>query len=97
MSESKPNFDYIISSNSQSLPEILKETWSYHELLGFLVWRDFSGRYRQSVLGIGWAIINPFVQMVVFSVIFGGIANLDSNGVPYPILTFTAIVHFFFE
>ncbi len=92
MSKSNSNFDYVISSNPHSLPEILKETLSYHELLGYLVWRDFSGRYRQSVLGIGWAIINPFVQMVVFSIIFGGIAELDSNGVPYPILTFTAIV-----
>lgn len=92
MQTSDPQFDYIIKAGSDSLLDVLRDVWRFRELLGFMIWRDFTGRYRQTVLGIGWAIINPFIQMIVFSIIFGGIAKLDSNGVPYPILTYTALV-----
>jgi lipopolysaccharide transport system permease protein len=70
----------------------LKEVWQYRELLGFLAWRDIAVRYKQTVVGVGWAFIRPFITMVVLTVIFGYIAKLPSEGVPYAVLTFTALV-----
>ena len=70
----------------------LRELWPYHELFFFLVWRDISVRYRQTVLGVMWAILQPLFTMVIFSVIFGSFAKLPSDGVPYPIFTFTALL-----
>lgn len=70
----------------------LRELWPYHELFFFLVWRDISVRYRQTVLGVMWAILQPLFTMVIFSVIFGNFAKLPSEGVPYPIFTFTALL-----
>ncbi len=70
----------------------LGDLWRYRELIYFLTWRDIKVRYKQTALGIAWAVINPVVQMVVFSVIFGRLAGLDSEGLPYPIFTFTALL-----
>lgn len=70
----------------------LGELWDYRELLGFLAWRDVVVRYKQTYIGAGWAFIRPFLTMVVFSVVFGAIAKLPSDGVPYPLLTFTALL-----
>lgn len=70
----------------------LPELWEYRELLGFLAWRDVAVRYKQTFIGILWAIIRPFLTMVVFTVIFGKLAKLPSNGVPYAVLTFTAML-----
>jgi lipopolysaccharide transport system permease protein len=70
----------------------LRELWEYRELLGFLAWRDVVVRYKQTYIGAGWAFIRPFLTMVVFTVVFGKIAKLPSDGVPYPILTFTALL-----
>jgi lipopolysaccharide transport system permease protein len=70
----------------------LRELWEYRELLYFLIWRDVKVRYKQTVIGIGWAFIQPFLTMVVFSVIFGQLANLPSDGIPYPIFSFAALV-----
>ncbi len=70
----------------------LKELWTYRELLFFLAWRDIKLRYKQTALGAAWAILQPFMTMVVFSVIFGQLANLPSEGIPYPIFTFTALL-----
>lgn len=61
------------------------EIWRYRELLYFLAWRDVKVRYKQTVLGVLWAFIQPFVQIVVFSVIFGRFARMDSEGLPYPV------------
>lgn len=69
-----------------------KELWIYKELFLFLTWRDIIVRYKQTVIGIAWAVIRPILTMVVFSIIFGKIAKLPSNGIPYPILTFTALL-----
>jgi lipopolysaccharide transport system permease protein len=68
----------------------LSEVWQARELLGFMAWRDVSVRYRQTVIGVLWAFVRPFLTMVVFTVIFGKLAKLPSDGVPYPILIFTA-------
>jgi lipopolysaccharide transport system permease protein len=70
----------------------LHELWEYRELLYFLVWRDIKVRYKQTVLGIAWAIIQPFFTMVVFSVFFGRLAKIPSDGVPYPIFSYAALV-----
>lgn len=70
----------------------LKEVWTYRELLGFLAWRDITVRYKQTVVGIGWAFIRPFITMVVLTFVFGRIARLPSEGVPYAVLTFSALV-----
>ena len=68
------------------------ELWQYKDLFFFLVWRDIKTRYAQSVLGVGWAIIQPVFSMIVFTIIFGNLARVDSEGVPYAIFSFTALV-----
>lgn len=70
----------------------LKELWDYRELLYFLVWRDVKVRYKQTALGVTWAIIQPFLTMIVFSLFFGRLAKVPSDGVPYPIFSYTALV-----
>lgn len=70
----------------------LKELWEYRELLYFLVWRDVKVRYKQTVLGAAWAIIQPFFTMVVFSLFFGRLAKVPSDGIPYPIFSYAALV-----
>jgi lipopolysaccharide transport system permease protein len=70
----------------------LREVWRYRDLLSMLVWRDFSCRYRQSVLGAGWAIVRPVLSVLVFTVIFGMIARLPSDGIPYPLFSFAAMM-----
>jgi len=70
----------------------LRDLWEYRELLYFLVWRDVKVRYKQTVLGAAWAIIQPFFTMVVFSLFFGRLANVPSDGIPYPIFSYAALV-----
>jgi len=70
----------------------LRELWAYRELLYFLIWRDIKVRYKQTVLGAAWAIIQPFFTMVVFSIFFGKLAKMPSDGIPYPIFSYTALV-----
>ena len=70
----------------------LREIWDYRDLFVFLVWRDIKTRYAQSVLGIGWAIIQPLFSMVVFTVVFGNMAKISSDGVPYAVFSFAALV-----
>ena len=70
----------------------LEDLWEYRELLYFLVWRDIKVRYKQTVLGAAWAIIQPFFTMVVFSLFFGKLAKIPSDGVPYPLFCFAALV-----
>ena len=69
-----------------------QDIWKYRELFYFLAWRDILVRYKQTFIGIAWALIRPFLTMVVFTVIFGNIAKLPSQGVPYPILVFSAML-----
>src|SRR5215216_584933 len=69
-----------------------RELWEYRELLYFFAWRDIKVRYRQTVMGMLWAIIQPFFTMVIFSLFFGRLANIPSDGVPYPVFSFTALV-----
>ncbi len=70
----------------------LKDLWEYRELLYFLTWRDIKVRYKQTALGATWAIIQPFFTMVVFSLFFGRLAKVPSDGIPYPLFAFAALV-----
>ncbi|MBA4383600.1 MAG: phosphate ABC transporter permease [Anaerolinea sp.] len=70
----------------------LRDLWVYRELVYFLTWRDLKVRYKQSVLGVLWAIIKPFLAMVVFTVFFGNLAKLPSDGLPYPIWSYTGLL-----
>jgi len=70
----------------------LRDIWDYRELLGIFVWRDLKVRYRQTVIGVLWAIIQPLLTMVIFSVFFGDLAKIPSYGVPYPIFSYTALL-----
>ena len=98
------NPESVISSPQLRMPRLriapsrgwvslkLRELWEYRELLYFLVWRDIKVRYKQTALGASWAIIQPFMTMVVFSLFFGHLARMPSDGLPYPIFTFAALV-----
>jgi lipopolysaccharide transport system permease protein len=69
-----------------------RDLWDYRELFAFLAWRDISVRYRQTVIGIAWSVIQPVLTMIVFTVVFGRVAGLPSGGVPYPLLVFSALL-----
>jgi len=70
----------------------LGELWAYRELLYFLIWRDVKVRYKQTLIGAAWAIIQPLLTMIVFSLFFGQLAGIPSEGVPYPIFSYAALV-----
>ena len=70
----------------------LRDVWEYRELLYFLVWRDVKVRYKQTALGAAWAILQPVMTMLVFSVFFGRLAKVPSDGIPYPVFAFTALL-----
>src|SRR5215216_5131824 len=70
----------------------LRELWAYRELLYFLVWRDVKVRYKQTALGAAWAVIQPFFMMVVFSLFFGRLGGIPSDGLPYPVFVYCALL-----
>jgi len=70
----------------------LRDLWIYRELVYFMTWRDLKVRYKQTVLGAGWAVLQPFLTMVVFTIFFGNLAQVPSDGVPYPIFSYTALL-----
>jgi lipopolysaccharide transport system permease protein len=74
----------------------LADLWEYRELLYFFVWRDVKVRYKQTVLGVAWAVLQPFFTMVIFSLFFGQLAKMPSDGVPYPIFSYTALLPWMF-
>lgn len=81
-----------IAPSTGSLDLNFGELWRYRELLYFFVWRDIKIRYKQTVIGAGWAIIQPFCTMVVFSLFFGMLAKIPSEGLPYPVFYYTALL-----
>jgi len=70
----------------------LRDLWRYRELIYFLIWRDIKVRYKQTLLGATWAILQPFLTMVVFTIFFGRLGNMPSDNVPYPIFSYTALL-----
>ncbi|HEY6333088.1 MAG TPA: ABC transporter permease [Blastocatellia bacterium] len=77
-------------------PLDLRNVWDYRELLYFLMWRDVKVRYKQTALGVAWAIIQPLLTMVVFSLLFGRLAHVPSDGVPYPLFAFAGLLPWIF-
>ncbi|KGF72806.1 polysaccharide/polyol phosphate ABC transporter permease [Neosynechococcus sphagnicola sy1] len=82
----------VIHSGNQSLSEAVQEFWEYRDLLWMLTVRQVSVRYKQTVIGIGWVLLQPLVAMVIFSVIFGYFAQLSSDDIPYPIFVYSALI-----
>jgi len=82
----------VISAERWKFGSKLRELWPYRELFFFLVWRDVKVRYAQSVLGIGWAVIQPIVPMVIFSIVFGRVAKISSDGAPYTLFAYAGLV-----
>ncbi len=68
------------------------EAWRYRELLYFFTWRDVKARYKQTAIGVGWAVVQPLISMVIFTVIFGRFARIPSDGLPYPVFSYTALL-----
>jgi len=89
--EMQPPFDLIIEAG-RTERHYWQDLWRYRELFYFLTWRDILVRYKQTVVGVVWALIRPFLTMVVFTVVFGKLANLSSDGFPYAIMVFAAML-----
>ena len=82
----------IVIEPGRSERQYLKDLWNYRELFYFLAWRDILVRYKQTVIGILWALLRPFLTMVILTIVFGKLAKFPSEGVPYPILVFAAML-----
>jgi lipopolysaccharide transport system permease protein len=83
--------ELVIGPRKGWQPVDLRELWGYRELLGFLVWRDIKVRYKQTLLGGMWAVLQPLIGMVVFSILFTRVAPMPSDGIPYPLFVFTGL------
>jgi homopolymeric O-antigen transport system permease protein len=86
------DFDLVIEPSRGWVSLQLLHVWEFRELLYFLVWRDIKVRYKQTMLGAAWAVLQPFFTMVVFSLFFGRLARMPSDGLPYPIFAYAALV-----
>src|SRR5665811_2020961 len=96
--------DKVVDPQDYELPELvirpskgwvslnLTDLWRYRELIFFLAWRDISVRYKQTVLGATWAIIQPLLTMIVFTIFFGQLGKIPSDGLPYPVFSFCALL-----
>ena len=89
MTASRPR---LVIRAGETEKQYWRDLWRYRELFYFLAWRDILVRYKQTVIGIAWALLRPLLTMIVFTVVFGSIAKLPSNGVPYPILVFAGLL-----
>jgi lipopolysaccharide transport system permease protein len=93
ISETKLNIPIIRIEPARGWVSLkLGEIWPYRELLYFLVWRDVKVRYKQTAIGAAWAIIQPLLTMVIFTLVFDKFAKVPSNGLPYPIFSFAALL-----
>lgn len=82
----------VVSSKKKAFSVGLSDLWAYRELLYFLVWKDIKIRYKQTVIGAGWAVIQPLTTMVIFTLIFGGLAKIPSGGMPYAIFVYPTLI-----
>ncbi len=82
----------VIQPTSGWVPLNLGDLWEYRELLYFLIWRDIKVRYKQTVFGVAWAVIQPLFMMFIFTIFFGRLARIPSDGLPYPIFAYTALL-----
>jgi lipopolysaccharide transport system permease protein len=83
---------FVLAPSRGWIPLQLGRIWEYRELLYFLAWRDVKLRYKQTVLGMVWAILQPVITMLLFSLVFGYLGRLPSDGIPYPVFAYTALV-----
>jgi lipopolysaccharide transport system permease protein len=83
---------HLIIEPGRSIKNYWRDLWRYRELFYFLAWRDILVRYKQTAIGIAWSVIRPFLTMIVFTLIFGKLAKLPSEGVPYPIMVYAALL-----
>ena len=90
--QASPTSSVVIRPSSGFITINFKDVWAYRELLYFLTWRDIKIRYKQTVLGFAWAILQPFLMMVVFTLFFGNLLNVPSEGVPYPLFNYAAML-----
>src|SRR5665647_407002 len=91
MVEQNSEFDLVIEAG-RSKKNYWNDLWRFRELFFFLAWRDILVRYKQTAIGLAWSLIRPFLTMIVFTIIFGRLAKLPSEGVPYPILVYAAML-----
>jgi lipopolysaccharide transport system permease protein len=82
----------VIERNRASVASELRALWEFRELLYFIVWRDVKTRYKQTALGVGWALLQPLLTAAIFTVVFAYFARMPSEGVPYPLFAFTALL-----
>lgn len=83
---------YVLEPSQGWMKLNLRSVWDYRELLYFLVWRDLKVRYKQTALGVAWALLQPLVTMVVFSIFFGAWSKIPSDGIPYPLFAYAALL-----
>jgi lipopolysaccharide transport system permease protein len=82
----------LISASGDGAVARLREVWEYRQLLGYLTWRDVGVRYKQTVLGVAWAVLQPLMMMAVYGIIFGALARVPSDGLPYPVFALCGLV-----
>ncbi len=90
--ELKRTTDVIIQRHTGLFHLDLNAIWHYRDLFYFLIWRDIKVRYKQTLIGAGWAILQPLMTMVIFTIVFGNFAKIPSDGLPYPIFAYTALL-----
>ena len=90
--ESSHAMNPIIIESNRTLKGVFADLWDYRELFLFLAWRDLLVRYKQTYIGIAWAVLQPLLIVVVFTVIFGKVAKMPSGGAPYPVLILAAVL-----
>jgi lipopolysaccharide transport system permease protein len=90
------DFDVVVE-RTRGFPSVRpRELWAYRELLYFLTWRDIKVRYKQTLLGVSWAVLQPVLAMILFTIVFGHVARISSSGIPYPIFAYSALVPWYF-
>src|ERR1700755_2856819 len=91
-SEFLPSMQELVIESGRAEKNYWTDLWRYRELFYILAWRDISVRYKQTAIGVIWAVLRPFLAMLIFTVVFGRLAKMPSNGIPYPILVFAAML-----
>ncbi len=93
MSKNKNDCELVIKQKRRFIPNVdFKELYQYRELLYFLSWKEIKVRYKQTALGASWAVLQPFVTMIIFTIVFGGLAKMPSEGIPYPLFSYSGLL-----
>src|SRR5690554_2073772 len=92
----KKTHQTILIDSSSARSQYWRDLWRYRDLLYFLSWRDILVRYKQTTIGVAWAVLRPLITMIIFTLVFGRIANLPSNGAPYPVMVFAAMLPWYY-